>query len=137
MLRKWNMETGSPRNRGLQKTYLVDGKNVTACKMRIISLNIVGLLRKEMAVVLDVKSSTIDSHFNRIYKPLTLYRGRQLVTWSLKNGFDEMGKLERWIPFWWHNRVAVGLEVEATRKPWIWVISGTQYGRGFILIATY
>jgi DNA-binding NarL/FixJ family response regulator len=89
------METGSSRNRGLQKTYLVDGKNVTACKMRIISLNIVGLLRKEMAVVLDVKSSTIDSHFNRIYKPLTLYRGRQLVTWSLKNGFDEMDKLER------------------------------------------
>jgi len=36
-------------------------------------------------------TSTIDSHFNRIYRPRPLYRGRQLVTWSLKNGFDEMG----------------------------------------------
>lgn len=85
------MEQSTNRNGGPQKTFLVAGITITECQMRIIGLNVLGLLRKEMADALGVKPPTIDSHFNRIYKLLLLEGGRQLVVWALSNGFNANG----------------------------------------------
>jgi DNA-binding NarL/FixJ family response regulator len=85
------MEAEKKPNSGPQKTYQVGGSELTECHMRIISLNIRGLRRKEMAVVLKVASSTIDSHFNRIYREVKFHDARLLVVWALNNGFDGNG----------------------------------------------
>ena len=85
------METEKKPNCGPQKTYLVDGKEITECQMRIIGLNVRGLRRKEMADVLNVTTSTIDSHFNRIYREMKFHDAKLLVVWALGNGFDSNG----------------------------------------------
>ena len=38
-----------------------------------------------------VASSTIDSHFNRIYREVKFHDARMLVVWALSNGFDGNG----------------------------------------------
>lgn len=87
-------DSENPKNRGPQKTYVVAGITITECQMRIISLNAAGLLRKEMTSILSVELSTVNTHFNRIYKLLNLARSNKLVTWALTNGFDDKGNCE-------------------------------------------
>lgn len=92
------MGNSGKKNCGPQPTFIVDGEELTICQMRIISLALHGLMRKEMASILGVKTSTIDGHFNRIYlilkAKLKLAEKRSntaLILWAINNGFKENG----------------------------------------------
>ncbi|MBI1286779.1 MAG: hypothetical protein GC178_04295 [Flavobacteriales bacterium] len=63
-------------------TYMVDGKKLTECQMRIIGLSVKGLMRKEMAEELGKSRHTIDTHLDRIYKLLDLHSDKQLTAWA-------------------------------------------------------
>jgi len=71
----------------------VDGKKLTLCQIRIISLSIHGLQRKQLADYLGNSHHTIDSHLNTIYKELKLHDARLVLLWALQNGFDLKGCL--------------------------------------------
>lgn len=71
----------------------VDGKKLTLCQARIISLLTHGLQRKQLAHYLGNSHHTIDTHLDRIYKELGINDSRLVLVWALKNGFDTEGGL--------------------------------------------
>jgi hypothetical protein len=95
------METGKKKNCGPQRMFIVDGAELTLCHMRVISLVLFGMMRKQMEAALGVEKPTIDSHFNRVYKALKSKLNMRpglnenlivaLIKWSIKHDFDEHG----------------------------------------------
>lgn len=71
----------------------VDGKELTLCQARIISLLTHGLQRKQLAHYLGNSRHTIDTHLDRIYKLLRKNDSRHVMLWALQNGFDTEGNL--------------------------------------------
>jgi len=71
----------------------VNGIVITLCQARVISLNIHGLQRKEMADLLGNSQSTINAHFDRIYRLVQLNDRVLLLRWAMANGFDDKGNL--------------------------------------------
>ena len=77
---------------------IIDGKKVTPCQARVISLGTLGIQRKTIAHHLGNSKHTIDTHLDRIYKLLDIHDGRQLVAWALAHRFDLRGNLmERYL----------------------------------------
>lgn len=72
-------------------TRLVGGVELTYQQMRVISLALHGILRKQIADYLGVSKHTIDSHCTRIYKLIGLNDSRQVLVWAFRNGFDLLG----------------------------------------------
>lgn len=68
-------------------------KTITLCQARIISLNLHGLSRKEIANLLGNSVNTISTHYTMIYKVLDIHDSRKLGTWALTNTFDTNGHL--------------------------------------------
>ena len=64
----------------------------TESHMRVISLAVHGLQRKEMADVLGLSEATIGSYLDRISKELRLSGITRIAVFALKNGFDEEGR---------------------------------------------
>jgi len=71
---------------------MVDEHKFTECLMRVISLSVHGLQRKEMANVLGLSEATIGSHLDLISKELRLSGITRIAVFALKNGFDEEGR---------------------------------------------
>lgn len=59
--------------------------------MQVISLLVSGLYRKEMADVLNVSESTVNTHLNRVYSQTRPMRRALLSSWAVLNGFDHHG----------------------------------------------
>lgn len=70
-----------------------DGKEITLCQARIISLTLQCLQRKQIAAYLGNSKHTIDSHISRIYSILNINDSSQAILWALENGFDRQGSL--------------------------------------------
>ncbi len=75
------------------KKFEVDGKELTLCQARIVSLLMHGLQRKELAHYLGNSKNTIDTHLDRIYRELNLHDSRLVLVWAINHGFDSHGCL--------------------------------------------
>lgn|GEM_PF-1562576 len=69
----------------------LNGRSISACKARIISLICYGLTRDHIAEVMGVKQGTIGSHLDTLYKYLGIPGSKALIARALTSGFDLEG----------------------------------------------
>lgn len=99
------------------RKFEVDGKELTLCQARIVSLLMHGLQRKQLALCLGNSHHTIDTHLDRIYKALEINDSRLVMLWALQHGFDLEGCLNEQYLFdnlgglpWQLNRVVTTIQ---------------------------
>ena len=75
-----------------KQNVIIGGISITPCEFSIIREAVKGLMRKEIASILQKELATLNTQMHTLYLKLPVKRINGLVAWAIENGFNRNGK---------------------------------------------